>query len=100
MQHPNFRLGKRAIRSFVLWTWIVAFATLSVAETTHHHARTARSEQHCSICIAAHSIARPVPTSNAIAAPTRCVGFLSAPAPLFSEHELMRTLYIRPPPAV
>jgi len=96
----NSRPGIRAIRSFVLWTWVLVFAAVSVAETTHHHARAARSEQHCSICIAAHSIARPVPTSTAIAAPTRCVGFLSAPALLLSEHDLVLTLYIRPPPAI
>jgi len=53
MLRRNFRLNVRAIRSLVLWTWVVVFATVSVAETTHHHARVARSEQHCSICIAA-----------------------------------------------
>jgi len=99
MQQRNSRLGIRAIRSFVLWMWIVVFATVFVAETTHHHARAGRSEQHCSICIAAHSIARPVLASRAIAAPTRCIGFLSAATPLFSEHVSVLSLYIRPPPA-
>lgn len=39
-----------------------------------HHTRTRQSEQQCSICIAAHSIARTVQASNAVAAPPRCVG--------------------------
>jgi hypothetical protein len=99
-QRQKFKFGNRVIRSFVLWTWVFVFATVSIAETTHHHARTGRSEQHCSICIAAHSMARPVHTSNIIAAPTRCVGFLSAAAPLVSEHDLLLDLYIRPPPVL
>jgi|SRR5689334_23414048 len=100
MQQRKSRLGVHTIRSLVLWTWIVFFATVSVAETTHHHAPATSSEQHCAICIAAHSTARPVQVGNVMAAPTRCVGFLFVAAPVLFEYETVLALYIRPPPVL
>lgn len=93
-------LLKRSRRAFLVWTCLALFTGVCVAENTHLHPKSGRSEQNCLLCIAAHSVARPAQIVTVAAAPARCVAVLTIGAQSAGNCESILSLYIRPPPAV
>ena len=80
---------------------VLMFAIAGIAETAHFHSDLGKSsnEQHCSLCIASHSVARPAQAAIPVAAPCLCVGILIIGATLVPDSRSTLSLYIRPPPA-
>lgn len=93
-------LLKRSRRTFLVWICVVLFTGVCIAENTHFHPTSGRSEQNCLLCIAAHSVARPAQIVSAAAAPVRCVAVLTIGGQSAGNYESILALYIRPPPAV
>jgi len=79
---------------------VLLFAIAGIAETAHFHSDLgkASNEQHCSLCIAAHSVARPAQAATVVAAPSLCVGVLIIGTTLVPDSRSTLSLYIRPPP--
>lgn len=90
----------RGSKVWLIWLCLVVFATTCVAESAHFHPNSGPSEQHCSLCIAAHSVARPVQAAIPIAAPSLCVGVLIIGTALVPDSRSTLSIYIRPPPSV
>jgi len=80
---------------------VLLFAIAGIAETAHFHSDLGKSssEQHCSLCIAAHSVARPAQATIPVAALSLCVGVLVVGTTLVPDSRSALSLYIRPPPA-
>jgi hypothetical protein len=87
-------------RVWGVWISVILFTSLCFAENTHSHLKSGPSEQHCSLCIAAHSVARPAQIVSASAAPARCVAVVSFSGQSAPELDSIHAIYIRPPPAV
>src|SRR5689334_16730616 len=90
----------RGQRAWLVWLSVIVFATACIAEPAHFHSTSAPSRQHCSLCIASHSVARPAPFINTIAALAQCVGVLAATAATIPDFQAVVALYIRPPPCL
>ena len=90
----------RGRKSWLVWLCLVLFTSACVAESTHFHPESAAAEQHCSLCIAAHSVARPAPAVNLVVGPTQCVALLVVNAPSIPDSTSILPSYIRPPPQV
>jgi hypothetical protein len=88
------RLGRIGL----VWLCTVLIAVVSLIETTHFHSSSGSAKQRCSICIAAHSVARPAQPIRAITAPPLCLGLLFAKGPTVPDYQSVLSLYIRPPP--
>lgn len=86
----------RLIRIGLVWLGIVLFASAYIAEPSHFHAGP--GTQNCSLCIAAHSVARPVNLISPIASPARCLALLVVARSLLPDEQIVVRLYIRPPP--
>jgi hypothetical protein len=86
-------------RTWLVWLCLVLFTSASIAESAHFHPDSAAAEQHCSLCIAAHSVARPAPAVNPVAAPTQCISLLIVSRPSIPDPSPLLSAYIRPPPA-
>ena len=86
---------------YLAYVCVLSFAIAGIAETAHFHSDLgkASNEQHCSLCIAAHSVARPAQAAAAVAAPSLCVGVLVIGTTLVPDSRSTLSLYIRPPPA-
>jgi hypothetical protein len=93
------RLNGLRKAAWLVWLCLVLFATACVAESAHFHPQSDAGEQHCSLCIAAHSVARPSTAIGPVAAPTQCLGVLFVGEPVSLEDYSVLGLYIRPPPA-
>ena len=87
-------------RAWLVWLCIIVFAAACIAEPAHFHSTSAPSRQHCSLCIASHSVARPAPFVSTIAAPAHCLGLLAAAGVALPDFQAVLALYIRPPPSV
>jgi hypothetical protein len=85
-------------KAWLVWFCIIVFAGASLAESAHYYSSFGPSEQHCSICIAAHSVARPAPAVSSTPTPTQCIGLLCVDVPTLPDYESVISLYIRPPP--
>lgn len=85
-------------KAWLTFFCVLVFAITSAAETAHYHLTSGRSERQCSICIAAHAVARPAQTGSPVSLPARCVGVLLIAAPALPESESILALCIRPPP--
>ena len=90
----------RGQRAWLVWLCVIVFATACLAEPAHFHSTSAPSRQHCSLCIASHSVARPAPFVNTIAALAECVGVMSATVAAVPDSQAVLALYIRPPPGL
>jgi hypothetical protein len=88
----------RGRKSWLVWLCLVLFTGACVAESIHFHPDTASADQHCSLCIAAHSVARPAPALNLIVSPTQCVALLIVSGPSIPDPSPLLSAYIRPPP--
>jgi hypothetical protein len=89
----------RGRKSWLVWLCLVWFTSACVAESSHFHPDSAAAEQHCSLCIASHSVARPAPAVNPVVAPTRFVALLAVSGPSTPDSSPLLSAYIRPPPA-
>src|SRR5581483_7152411 len=89
----------RRRKALLVWISFIFFTSLCFAESTHRHLKSGPSEQHCSLCITAHSVARPAQVVSTSSAPTRCIAVLSVAGQPAPEFESILSLYIRPPPA-
>jgi hypothetical protein len=80
---------------------LLLFVVAGIAEAAHFHPDAGKGpdEQHCSLCIAAHSIARPAQIAGPVPSPTRCVGVLTVSTPVVPDSRSILSLSIRPPPA-
>ena len=85
-------------KAWLVFFCVLVFAGASAAETAHYHLTSGRSERQCSICIAAHAVARPALTGSPVSLPTLCVGVLFFAVPDLPESESILALCIRPPP--
>jgi hypothetical protein len=87
---------------WVAWACLLLFTVAGVEEASHFHSDLANSsnEQHCSLCIAAHSVARPAQVVNVVSTPTRCLDVLLLCGPLQPDSRAVLSDYIRPPPVV
>jgi hypothetical protein len=83
---------------WLVWLCLAVFATACVAESAHVHPSSNPSEHNCSLCIAVHSVARPVAVATPVAAPSQCSAVLSPAAQLLPDFQSLFALYIRPPP--
>jgi hypothetical protein len=99
MQGQGSNKLNRMSRAWLVWLCLVLFTTACVAESAHFHPKSDPGEQHCSLCIAAHSVARPSNAFSPVAAPTRCIGVLFVGGSVSLENHAVLGLYIRPPPA-
>jgi|SRR5579872_1483449 len=88
----------RGHKVWLVWLCLLVFTTVCTAEPAHFHDTTG-SEQHCSLCIAAHSVAPPAQVISPVAAPMSCVGVLLLGRTVLPEFETIGSTYIRPPPA-
>jgi hypothetical protein len=86
------------LRVFFVWLCLVLFTASGFVESAHFHRSASSSEQHCSLCIASHSVARPAHIANLVNAPSFCVAVLLFGRPLLPDLQSTLTLYIRPPP--
>ena len=94
----------RSVSARMLWLVPLCLALFVMAgfeEAAHFHADALKGpdEQHCSLCIAAHSIARPAQVASPVPTPLRCVGVLSVGTPVVPDSQTIFSLSIRPPPA-
>jgi len=80
---------------------LLLFAVAGIEEAAHFHLDAGKGpdEQHCSLCIAAHSLARPAQAFTTIAAPTRWIAVLVIGGPSIPESNSILSHRIRPPPA-
>lgn len=99
MQDQNSNRLYRTSKRWLVWLCLVLFTTACVAESAHFHPKSDPGEQHCSLCIAAHSVARPSNAITPVAAPTRFLGVLVVSGPFSLDDYAILGLYIRPPPA-
>src|SRR5689334_10967788 len=90
----------RGQRVWLVWLCVVLFASACIAEPAHFHPASGPSRQHCSLCIASHSVARPAPLVSAVATPAHCLGVLVSCGAAIPDFETVLSLYIRPPPAL
>ncbi|PYY14847.1 MAG: hypothetical protein DMG60_19190 [Acidobacteria bacterium] len=86
-------------RAWLVWLCVILFATACIAEPAHSHSSSGPSRQHCSLCIASHSVARPAPFVSTIAAPAHCLGILISSGTVLPDFQTVLSLYIRPPPS-
>src|SRR5215472_19153246 len=89
----------RGRRAWLVWLCVIAFATACIAEPAHFHTTSGPARQHCSLCIASHSVARPAPFITTIAALTQCLGVLAPAGAERPDSQAVLALYIRPPPS-
>lgn len=87
-------------RAWLVCFCVILFAAACVAEPAHFHPTSGASGQHCSLCIASHSVARPTPLVSAVAMPRLCIGVLALPGTDLLDFQAVRSLYIRPPPSL
>src|SRR5215469_6374052 len=90
----------RGRRAWLVWLCVIAFATACIAEPAHFHSTSGPSRQHCSLCIASHSVARPAPIVSTVTAPARCLGVLAAAGTALPDFQAVLAFYIRPPPSL
>ena len=85
---------------YLAYVCLILFAIAGFAETAHFHTdvRKAPNEQHCSLCIAGHSVARPTLAASLAVAPSLCVSILVIDGTLIPVSRWTLSLYIRPPP--
>jgi hypothetical protein len=85
-------------KTWLVWLCLVLFTSASIAESTHFHPGSNYADQHCSLCLASHSVARPAPAVNPVASPTQCVALIIVGGPLIPATTSILPIYIRPPP--
>src|ERR1700745_3633404 len=90
----------RGQRAWLVWLCVLLFATSFIGEPAPFHSPSGPSRQHCSLCIASHSVARPAPFVSTLAAPALCLGVLVSSGTTIPEFETVLSLYIRPPPSL
>ena len=95
---PSSSLLTRSRKSWLVCLCLVLFTTACVAESIHFHPESAYADQHCALCLAAHSVPCPAPVVNLIAAPTQCVALLTISGPTVPDCSSILPIYIRPPP--
>jgi hypothetical protein len=89
----------RSHKVWLVWLCLLVFTALCTAEPAHFHDAPG-SEQHCSLCIAAHSLAPPAQVISPAVVPMHCIGVLLVGRTFIPEFETVRSTYIRPPPTV
>ena len=89
------------LRSWIASACLILFVAVGIAEATHLHSGSGKGtdEQHCSLCITAHSVARPAQITTVLAAPTQCLGFLVVAGSVLLDSQSVLSFHIRPPPA-
>src|SRR5262249_31347641 len=87
-------------RVWLVWLCIILFAAVCLAEPAHFHSTSGPSRQHCTLCIAFHSVARAAAFTCTFAAPALCVGILNLSGTSLPEFQSVLSLYIRPPPSI
>ncbi|MBV9072357.1 MAG: hypothetical protein JOZ10_01900 [Acidobacteria bacterium] len=92
-------LSLRRSRTWLIWLCLVAFMGACVAESAHYHRNATSVDIHCSLCLAAHSIARPAAAVNPVSLPTRCVSLLTPNRLPTPDSNSILSSHIRPPPA-
>lgn len=88
----------RSRKTWLVWFCLVLFTSACIAESTHFHPGSDYAEQHCSLCLAAHSVACPAPTVNPVVSPTQCVALIRIGRPSIPGSRPILSIYIRPPP--
>jgi len=88
----------RTPRAWLVWLCLVLFTFSCFAESVHCHPNSDRTGQHCSICIAAHSVARPAQITSPVATPVRCFDAVFVGGLLLPESRSVLSFHIRPPP--
>src|SRR5690349_15630967 len=90
----------RGQRALLVWLCLILFASACVAEPTHFHSTSGPSRQHCSLCIASHSVAKPAPFVRTVGRPVHCLGVLASSGAGLPDFQAVLSLYIRPPPSL
>jgi len=90
----------RGPRALLVWLCLTLFVAVGIAEPAHFHSTAGSSRQHCSLCIASHSVARPAPFVRTVVAPALCVALLAVSGAILPDFQAVLSFYIRPPPSL
>src|SRR5579864_4164388 len=85
-------------KPWLVWLCVAILTTAGIAESAHFHADLSSADQHCSICVVAHSVATPARVAIPITTPQRCLAILVVGGPAIPDSRPLLSASIRPPP--